>query len=139
MPDITIISGVLNFVPAFNMSEIIFLFISSLITTFIIYFWMRIFHEPPHPVHAFGVALIANLQNLYIPFMISYSLPFLSQFLPAQIIFHLIPLAVWIALIRIFYSGLDMKHVVAIAALSYGTHTILQGFNLVSGLGMLLF
>ncbi len=130
MVDITILSRLLTFVPSFNLSEIIFLLISTLITALIIYVWMKIFHEPPHPAHAFGVALVANLQNLYIPFLISLALPFLSGFLPAQVIFHLIPLFVWILLLKVFYPTLDMKHVIAIAVLSYGTQTLLQGFNL---------
>lgn len=130
MPDITSLSRFLSFVPSFSMGEIIFLLISSAITATIIYVWMKIFHEPPHPAHAFGVALVANLQNFYVPFLISFALPFLSAYIPAQIIFHLIPLLVWVALIRIFYSQLDFKHAVAIAALSYGSYIILQGINL---------
>lgn len=131
LPDITQFSRFLSFVPSFGAGEIIFLLISSAIAAFIIYIWMKIFHEPPHPAHAFGVALIANLQNFYMPFLISLALPFLSAYLPAQIIFHLIPLLVWIALIRIFYSGLDFKHAVIIAALSYGSYIVLQSINLI--------
>ncbi len=130
LPDLTQFSRFLNFVPNFNAGEIIFLLISSLITAAIIYIWMKIFHEPPHPAHAFGVALVANLQNLYLPLLISLALPFLSTYLPAQAIFHIIPLLVWIALIRIFYSSLDFKHAVIIAALSYGSYIVLQGINL---------
>jgi hypothetical protein len=130
MVDITIITRLLTFVPSFNLGEIIFLLISALITTLIIYAWMKVFHEPPHPAHAFGVALVANLQNLYIPFLVSLALPFLAGFLPAQVIILLIPLFVWILLLKVFYPALDIKHVIVIAVLSYGTHTLLQGFNL---------
>ncbi len=129
MPDLTSFSRFLSFVPSFNTGEIIFLLISAMITTAIIYIWMKIFHEPPHPAHAFGVALIANLQNFYLPFLISLAFPFLSAYLPAQAIFHLIPILIWVALLRIFYGNLDMKHAVIIAALSYGSYIILQGFN----------
>ncbi len=75
------------------------------------------------------MALIANLQNFYLPLLLSLAFPFLSGFLPAQIIMHLVPLLVWIALIRIFYGSLDFKHAIIIAALSYGSYIILQGFN----------
>jgi len=130
MPDITQFSRFLSFAPSFNTGEIVFLLLSALITAAIIYVWMKIFHEPPHPAHAFGVALIANLQNFYLPFLLSLALPFLSGFLPAQAIFHLVPLLVWIALIRIFYGSLDFKHVIIIAVLSYGSYIVLQGFNI---------
>lgn len=130
MADLSIISNIMNFVPSFNAGEIVFLLTSALITAGIIYFWMKVFHEPPHPAHAFGVALIANFQNLYVPFLISYALPFLAGIMPAQYVFHLIPLLVWVALLRIFYGDLDIKHAVIIAALSYGTHVLLQGINL---------
>lgn len=129
IPDLTSFSRFLSFVPSFNTGEIAFLLISTLITASIIYVWMKIFHEPPHPAHAFGVAFVANLQNFYLPFLLSIAFPFLSGFLPAQIILHLIPLLVWIALIRIFYGSLDFKHAIIIAALSYGSYIVLQGFN----------
>ncbi|MFZ3076844.1 MAG: hypothetical protein WA139_00115 [Candidatus Aenigmatarchaeota archaeon] len=129
IPDLTSFSRFLSFAPSFNAGDIIFLLLSASITAFIIYAWMKIFHEPPHPAHAFGVALVANLQNFYLPFLLSLALPFLSGFLPAQIIMHLVPLLVWIALIRIFYGSLDFKHAVIIAVLSYGSYIILQGFN----------
>lgn len=129
LPDIGTFSRFLSFAPSFSAGEIVFLLLSASITAFIIYAWMKIFHEPPHPAHAFGVALIANLQNFYLPLLLSIVFPFLSGFLPAQIIFHLVPLLVWIALIRIFYGSLDFKHAIIIAALSYGSYIILQGFN----------
>lgn len=138
IPDITQFSRFLSFVPSFSAGEIVFLLISSAITAFIIYIWMKIFHEPPHPAHAFGVALVANLQNFYVPLLISLTLPFMSAYLPAQIIFHLIPLIVWIALIRIFYGSLDFKHAVIIAVLSYGSYIILQGINLAGVLQAML-
>lgn len=129
LPDIGTFSRILNFAPSFSAGEIAFLLVSTAITAAIIYAWMKIFHEPPHPAHAFGVALIANLQNFYLPFLLSLAFPFLSGFLPAQIIMHLVPLLVWVALIRIFYSSLDFKHAIIIAALSYGSYIILQGFG----------
>lgn len=138
VPDLSVLSRILSFVPSFNMSEIIFLFVSASITATIIYVWMRVFHEPPHPAHAFGVALIANLQNFYLPFLLSYALPFLSAYLPAQIIFHLVPLLVWVALIRIFYSSLDFKHAIIIAVLSYGSYIFLQSTNLIGVLQAML-
>lgn len=130
MPDPAALSRFLNFAPSFSVSEIIFILISASITAAIIYFWMRVFHEPPHPAHAFGVAAVANLQNLYLPFLLSYTLPFLAQYLPIQIALHLVPLLVWVALLKIFYGSLDMKHALIIAALSYGTNILLQGMNL---------
>lgn len=138
MPDLTQFSRFLSFAPSFNTGEIIFLLLSASITAAIIYVWMKIFHEPPHPAHAFGVALVANLQNFYAPLLISLALPFLSAYLPAQIIFHLIPLVVWIALIRIFYGSLDFKHAIIIAALSYGSYIVLQGFNVAGMLQAIL-
>lgn len=131
VPDLSVLSRILSFAPSFNMSEIVFLLVSASITAIIIYVWMKVFHEPPHPAHAFGVALIANLQNFYLPFLLSYALPFLSAYLPAQIIFHLVPLLVWVALIRIFYSSLDFKHAIIIAVLSYGSYIVLQSTNLI--------
>lgn len=130
LPDLTQFSRFLSFAPSFSAGEIVFLLLSASITAFIIYVWMKIFHEPPHPAHAFGVALVANLQNFYLPFLLSIAFPFLSGFLPVQIILHLVPLLVWIALIRIFYGSLDFKHAIIIAALSYGSYIVLQGFNL---------
>lgn len=138
MPDLTQLSRFLSFAPSFSTGEIVFLLLSTSITAAIIYVWMKIFHEPPHPAHAFGVALVANLQNFYLPFLLSMVFPFLSGFLPAQIILHLVPLLVWVALIRIFYGSLDFKHAIIIAALSYGSYIVLQGFNVAGMLQAIL-
>lgn len=112
----------LVYVPTFNFGEILLVLISTLLSTVIIYFWMRIFHEPPKPGHAFFVALIANLQNYFIPFLI-----FL---LPIPYAFQVLPALVWILLIRLFYSNLDWKHAIIIALLSYGAHAFLESYGL---------
>lgn len=113
----------LRFVPQFNFGEAVLLLISSLIGTAIIYLWMKIFHEPPHPGHAFGVALLANLQN--------YFVPFLALMIPIPYAFQLIPVLLWVLLIRIFYPELDWKHAFAIGLLSYGANSLLQGTGIV--------
>lgn len=111
----------LNYVPAFNFGSIIFILISTILGTIIIYLWMSVFHEAPTPSHAFFVALIANLQN--------YFVPFLSFLFVIPYMFQIFPLLLWIILIKIFYSDLDIKHVVIISVLCWGTHTVLEMFG----------
>lgn len=117
LPDFTQFLGY----PQFNFGEILLVLISTLIGAAIIYFWMKIFHEPPHPGHAFFVALVANLQN--------YFLPFLAFLLPIPYAFQVLPALLWIFLIRIFYSKMGWKHAIAIALLSYGAHALLESIG----------
>ena len=108
----------LNYLPAFSTEQVIFLALSTLLTAGVIYFWMRIFHEAPHPFHAILVGFIANFQNFIIPFFVLY--------LPIPYIFQIAPIIFWILVIKIFYSELDWKHVFIIVVLSYGTFALLK-------------
>jgi len=114
------VSWFLNYMP---LDTAVFFGISTLLTAAIIYFWMKLFHEPPHPLHAVMVGFIANFQNFAILLLVRY--------LPIPYIFQLAPIIFWVLLIKIFYSELDWKHVLAIAILSYGTFTLLSIYRAV--------
>ncbi len=106
----------LNYLPLNG--EVVFLAVSTLLTGGIIYFWMRFYHEPPHPFHALLVGFIANFQNFVIPFLVLY--------LPIPYVFQVAPILFWILIIRIFYLDIGWKHVIAISLLSYGTFALLE-------------
>jgi hypothetical protein len=115
------VTSLLNYLPQFSIESLITLLIPIILTTGIIYFWMKFFHEPPQISHALFVATIANFQNFFIPFLI--------YFFPIPYAFQIIPVIFWILLIRIFYPDLDLKHVVIIGLLSFTTHTIFETYG----------
>ena len=95
----------------------------TVLTFLIIYFWFKIFGETAEIPRILIVAAIANFQN-YITILILNILSFfgLSIWNPMMVI----PLVVWIFLIKIFFKYVSFSHAILIGALCFATHTFFE-------------
>lgn len=74
----------------------------------------REFSEEVHPANAFLVVLIINLVNLL--GVLGFVVPYISfiPFLPV-----LLPVLVWIALVKIFFGGMKLTHAIILGVAGY--------------------
>ncbi len=70
----------------------------------------REWHEGIHPLRAFFVVLIINVINFF---------GILNIFSGGGYLLLILPLVIWIILLKVFFMGMAMKHVLILAVISY--------------------